>query len=113
MARKRCPIVVMPTVDRTALPERDLSPKGLSMFTRKSASGVQTPHWRSGPTKARGRDHNSKEQLIEITRGQLRKVEIDLRLADTPAQRANALAAIGIKQRFIETLLAQIAEGAS
>jgi hypothetical protein len=113
MARKRRPIVVVPTIDRTALPQKDLSPSGLGVYTRKSASGVQTPHWRSGATKARGRDHNTKEQLIEITRGQLRKVEIDLRLADTPSQRANALAAIGIKQRFIETLLAQIAENAA
>jgi hypothetical protein len=111
--RNQRPVVIVKATDRTSVPNPELSPSGVSMYTRMVARGVQTPRLNHAPMKARGCDHNTQEQLVEITQSQIRKCECDLRIADTPAERANVLAMIAIKQKFIATLRVQIAEAAS
>ena len=76
MARKRAkrdnrPVIVVKLPDRTGLPINELSPKGLSMYTRRSASGVQGLRMAHAPLRVRRCDHNSKDQIISITPGQL------------------------------------------
>jgi hypothetical protein len=111
MARKldKRPIVVVVPADRTSAPDKAHSPTGLSMYSRVSARGELTPRMTHAPLKARGHDH-TKQQLVEITQSQIKKCEVDLRLAESPSQRANVLGMIAIKQRFITTLRAAIAE---
>jgi hypothetical protein len=95
---------------RAATDEADAAPgyasSGEGVWSRARARGEQTPRMAGGPSKARGNNH-TKSQLIEITRGQLRKCEVDLTLAASPRERDKALSMIEIKRKFIETLEAE------
>ena len=99
---------------RAGKDEADAAPgyasSGESAFTRDAARGEGGARFGSRALYARGPGHG-KEELIGITRTQIRKIEIDMGLADTRAGRDLFAKMIEIKKKFIATLSADIVRG--
>jgi hypothetical protein len=90
--------------------ESDASPgyasSGEGEFSRQAARGDSPALFGEGREKARGHDHNA-EELIGITRTQIRAAECDLKLCARD-KREKFRKMIEIKKKFIAKLQAEI-----